>query len=203
MPSFLFTEAFTVRGASTTWLELAAVVLSLVTVLCNIRQIHWGWPVAVVASSLYCLLFWHNRLYGNASLHLVLAAVALWGWRQWLRGAAPGGGALRVSRLTPRGRVGALAVGALLWPAIGLFLRTFSDTDVPWWDAFPTALSLVAQVLLARKFIENWALWIVVDLASIGLYAYKGLWLTLGLYTVYMLLCVAGWRAWKKREAKP
>jgi nicotinamide mononucleotide transporter len=88
---------------------------------------------------------------------------------------------------------------ALLWPATGLFLKTFTDTDVPWWDAFPTAVSLVGQFLLGRKFIENWAVWIVVNVVSVGLFAYKGLWLTAALYTVFIALSVVGWRAWARR----
>ena len=92
-----------------------------------------------------------------------------------------------------------LAACALLWPATGLFLKTFTDTDVPWWDAFPTALSVVGQFLLGRKFIENWAVWIVVNVVSVGLFAYKGLWLTVALYTVFIALSVVGWREWKRK----
>jgi nicotinamide mononucleotide transporter len=173
--------------------------MAVATVLFNIRQVHWGWPLAVLASSMYCVLFWQNRLYGNAALHFLLASLALWGWWQWLRGTRPDGAGLRVSRLSRRGRFRAAIACALLWPATGLFLRNFTDSDVPWWDAFPTSVSLVAQFLLARKFLENWALWIVVDVVSIGLYGYKGLWLTAGLYTLFIVLCVAGWRRWARQ----
>jgi nicotinamide mononucleotide transporter len=121
--------------------------------------------------------------------------VGLW---QWLAPPGGRGSRLQVSRLTRSGWFGSLLVCAVLWPATGILLDAATNTDVPWWDAFPTALSLVAQFLLARKILENWALWIVVDLASIGLYAYKGLWLTVSLYTVFIALCIAGWREWKR-----
>jgi nicotinamide mononucleotide transporter len=85
------------------------------------------------------------------------------------------------------------------WPAIGLFLRHFTDTDVPWWDAFPTATSLVGQFLLGRKYIENWLVWIGVNVVSVGLFAYKGLWLTVILYTLFIALSVIGWRAWQRK----
>ena len=114
-------------------------------------------------------------------------------------GVRPDGSALRVARLSRRGLALTVAACAMLWPAIGLFLKTYTDTDVPWWDAFPTAVSLVGQFLLGRKYIENWAVWIIVNVVSVGLFAYKGLWLTLGLYLVFIALSVVGWRAWRKK----
>lgn len=92
---------------------------------------------------------------------------------------------------------------ALLWPLTGLFLKHTTDTDVPWWDAFPTALSLVGQFLLGRKYIENWAVWVVVNLVSVGLFIHKGLWLTVILYSVFIVLSVAGWRACSSRRLTP
>jgi nicotinamide mononucleotide transporter len=74
----------------------------------------------------------------------------------------------------------------------------FTDTDVPWWDAFPLAVSVVAQILLGRKYLENWLLWAVVNIVSIGLFAYKGLWLTTLLYALFAGLSVWGWRAWRQ-----
>jgi nicotinamide mononucleotide transporter len=199
MPEFLFAPAFTVWGSATTWLEIVAVVIALAMVGCNIREIHWGWPLAIVSSLMYFALFWRSKLYGDASLQIFFAVVALWGWYQWLRGHRADGSALRVTRLTRRGLVLTVAACALLWPATGLFLKTFTDTDVPWWDAFPTATSLVGQFLLGRKFIENWGVWIVVNIVSVGLFAYKGLWLTVGLYSVFIALSWVGWKEWKRR----
>lgn len=199
MPDLLFAPAFTLWGSPATWLELAAVAIALAMVGCNIREVHWGWPLAIVSSLMYFAIFWRSQLYGDASLQVFFAVVAGWGWAQWLRGARPDGSALRVARLPRRARAGAILATALLWPAIGWFLDTYTDTDVPWWDAFPTAASLVGQFLLARKFIENWAVWIVVNVVSVGLFATKGLWLTVGLYLVFIALSVTGWRAWSRR----
>ena len=197
----LFAPAFTLWGSPTTWLELVAVVVALAMVGCNIREKHWGWPLAVVSSVMYFALFWRDRLYGEAGLQVFFAVIALWGWWQWLRGMQPDGAALSVRRLDSQGLLRLVLACAVLWPATGLFLRHFTDTDVPWWDAFPTALSVVGQFLLGRKFIENWAVWVLVNGVSVALFAYKGLWLTAGLYLVFIGLSVVGWRAWQRRLA--
>ena len=201
MAETFFAPAFTLWGSPVTWLELAAVVIALAMVGCNIREIHWGWPLAILSSLLYFALFWRSKLYGDSGLQIFFAVVALWGWYQWLRGHRADGSALHVTRLQRRGVVVALVACAVLWPATGLLLRAFTDTDVPWWDAFPTAVSLVGQYLLGRKYLENWIVWIVVNVVSVSLFAYKALWLTAGLYVVFIVLSVAGWRAWRARVA--
>ena len=199
MTGHLFAEAFTLWGAPTTWLEIVAFAIALAMVGCNIREIHWGWPLAIVSSVLYFALFWRSKLYGDAALQVFFAVVAFWGWLQWLRGRREDGSALTVSRLSRAGLTRVLLACAVLWPATGLFLKHFTDTDVPWWDAFPTAVSIVGQFLLGRKFIENWAVWIVVNVVSVGLFAYKGLWLTALLYTLFIALSGVGWRAWQRK----
>ena len=196
----LFASAFVFRGAAITWLEILAFGLSVAMVVCNIRVDVRGWPLAIAASLLYFLLFWKSRLYGDASLQLFFAGVAGWGWWQWLRGTDESGRALRVRSLGPRGRAIALAALALAWPATGLFLDRFTDTDVPWWDAFPTAASVLGQWLLGRKYVDNWPVWIVVNVVAIGLFAFKGLWLTAGLYTAMTALAVLGYLRWRRAE---
>jgi len=198
----LFLPAFTAWGSPVTWLECVAFVLALAMVLLNIRVNPLGWPLAIVSSLLYFALFWDSRLYGDASLQIFFALVAVWGWWQWLRGTAADGAALQVSWLSTRARWSLVLAMALAWPATGLFLRRFTDTDVPWWDAFPTAGSVIGQWLLGRKHVENWAVWIVVNVVSVGLFAYKGLWLTVLLYAVFIVLSVQGWRAWTRLAAR-
>ena len=193
----LFAPAFALWGAGVTWLELVAFVLALATVALNIRVDPRAWPLAILSSLLYFGLFWRSLLYGDAALQIFFAVVALWGWWQWLYGTDHGR-PLSVRRLTPRGRwMTVVAIGAS-WPATGLFLRHWTDTDVPWWDAFPTAASVVGQVLLGRKYLENWPTWIVVDVVAVGLFAYKGLWLTVLLYSVFIVMAFVGWRAWHR-----
>ena len=193
----LFATAFTLWASPVTWLELVAFVLALGTVAMNIRVNPLGWPLAIASSLLYVGLFWDSRLYGDAGLQIFFAVVAVWGWWQWLRGTQADGTPLEVRSLGTRGRWIALVLLALAWPATGLFLKTWTDTDVPWWDAFPTAASVLGQWLLGRKYIENWPTWLVVNIVSVALFAYKGLWLTVLLYAVFIVMSVAGWRAWQ------
>jgi len=108
---------------------------------------------------------------------------------------------LRVRALSTQGRLIAIAAVAVGWPAIGWLLHRTTDTDVPWWDAFPTAASIVGQWLLGRKYVENWPVWVIVNMVSVALFAYKGLWLTVGLYAVFVAMSFAGWRAWRRLAA--
>lgn len=198
----LFASPVTLWGSPVTWLEVVALVLSLAMVVYNIRVNPLAWPLAIVASLLYFLLFWQSKLYGEASLQLFFVAVALWGWWQWLRGTQADGSSLRVRRLGGRGRLVALLALALAWPATALLLRHGTDSDVPWWDAFPTAASVIGQWLLGRKYVENWPAWVVVNVVSVALFAYKGLWLTALLYAVFVAMSVVGWRAWARLAAR-
>jgi nicotinamide mononucleotide transporter len=193
--------AFALWGSTVTWLELAAFVLALGTVWMNIRVNPLGWPLAIVSSLLYVGLFWHSRLYGDASLQVFFAVVALWGWWQWLHGTQEDGRPLEVRTLATRGRIHVLLALGVAWPATGWFLKRWTDTDVPWWDAFPTAASVIGQWLLGRKYLENWPTWLVVNVVSVGLFAYKALWLTVVLYVVFLVLSLVGWRAWRRRVA--
>lgn len=188
--------AFTLWGTPTSWLELLAFALALGMVVGNIRRRPWAWPLAILSSLLYLQLFWHHRLYGDGALQIFFAAMASWGWWQWLRGTLPDGSALRPRAMNARQRAVTVAVIGVTWPLLGLYLSRATDTDVPWWDAFPTAASLVGQALLGRQWIENWAVWVVVNIVSVGLFAWKGLWLTALLYGLFVGLSVVGWRTW-------
>ena len=197
----LLAPVFALWGSPVTWLELLAVVLSLVMVVCNVRVNVTAWPLAITASLLYFVLFWHHRLYGEASLQLFFVAVASWGWWQWLRGREADGSALHVRWLPRRQRWRLLAAVALAWPLLGAVLLHATDTDVPWWDSLPTAGSLAGQWLLGRKYVENWPAWAAVNAVSVGLFAWKGLWLTTLLYLLFLLMSLWGWRAWARLAA--
>jgi len=195
----LLAPALTLWGSAITWLEIVAVVLSIAMVWCNLRVNATGWPLAIVSSALYGVLFAASRLYGEATLQLLFIVVASWGWWQWLRGRGGDGQPLGVHRMSKRQVVWISGLTLAAWPVLGLVLQRYTDSDVPYLDALPTAGSVAGQFLLGRKLIENWAVWLAVNVFSVGLFAVKGLWLTVFLYALFAALSVVGWRAWRAR----
>jgi nicotinamide mononucleotide transporter len=187
-------DTLVLAGFSTTPLELISFVLSVITVLLNIRQNHWAWLFSIVSSAAYGIVFFNSRLYGDAGLQAVFIASSVWGWYQWLRGAA--GGQMVVTRLSGAG----WALSALAWLGgfvlLAAFLKSYTNTDVPHVDGFLTAGSLLGTYLLARKKVENWHAWLAVDVLYVGLYVYKGLNLTAILYAVFVVMAALGLRAW-------
>jgi nicotinamide mononucleotide transporter len=197
--------AFNFYGTAISWLEAVAFVLAIVNVILNVREVHWAWPLAIISSALYVWLFYVSKLYGETGLNVFFAISAAWGWWQWLFGHRSVGTAplspVRMPLL--RGWVITVAAWAVLWLGIGLFLRAVTDNDALWIDAFATSGSVVGTVLLARKYIENWPVWLVVNAVSIALFIYKSLLLTALLYIILFVLAVWGWRAWHVQISKP
>lgn len=190
--------AFSLWGSPVTWVEVVAFLLSVWMVVCNMRVQPLAWPLAIASSLLYALLFAHSKLYGEASLQGVFVLVALWGWWQWVRRPNDTQGPLEVHVLSPRHRLQALAFTAAAWPVLGWVLHRVTDSDVPYLDALPTVGSITGQILLGRKAVENWPVWVAVNLVSIALFAVKGLWLTVLLYALFTAMAWAGWRAWQR-----
>jgi len=194
----LLAPAFTAWGSPVTALEIVAFVLALAMVAANMRVNPVAWPLAIASSLLYALLFADSRLYGEASLQLFFVVIAFWGWWQWLRGTTDGGAPLLVRHLSVRQRWVTAAATLTAWPMLGLLLQHGTDSDVPYFDALPTVASIAGQILLGRKFVENWPVWVGVNVVSVALFATKGLWLTVLLYALFTLLALFGWRAWRR-----
>jgi nicotinamide mononucleotide transporter len=166
-------------------------------VLLTIRQNVWCWPAGLVNVSLFALVFFHAHLYGSSALQLVYVALSLYGWHQWLHGGA-GDGRLAVSRTSAAWAAGLGLGGVALALALGLFLAYRTDAALPFWDAGTTAFSLVAQWMTTRKWLENWLVWIVVDVVYVGMYLSQRLHATAGLYAVFLVLAVLGFREWRR-----
>ena len=194
----LLAPAFSWAGSAVSWLEIVAWLLALAMVVCNLRVNPLGWPLAIASSALYGLLFLHSKLYGEAALQIVFIVLGAWGWWQWLRGKAPDGARLQLRSLSARQRWLTLALTLAAWPLLGGLLAHVTDSDVPYLDALPTVGSLAGQYLLGRKWVDNWPVWVAVNIVSIALFAVKGLWLTVLLYALFTLLALLGWRAWSR-----
>ncbi|HKQ07736.1 MAG TPA: nicotinamide riboside transporter PnuC [Blastocatellia bacterium] len=180
----------------TTW-EIIATMLGLISVWLTVRQNILCWPTGLVMVGLYAVIFFRARLYADAGLQVVYIALQIYGWYEWLRGGKDHR-KLTVTRITLRLGLllGVIAVAATALMGYGLATRT--DAALPYWDSAATALSLVAQWMLARKLIENWLVWIAVDVLSIGIYTVKGLYPTTVLYAAFLVLAALGWNEWRK-----
>ncbi len=180
-----------------TLIEIVAVLFGIACVWLIVKENVWCWPTGLVQVSLYVYIFYHAKLYSDFGLHIFYIGMQFYGWYHWLHGGTERSKA-PISKLSPFETLGwaaACLVGAAGW---GWVMQSYTDASVPYPDAFTTTTSLVAQWLLARKKLENWYFWIAVDVVAIAVYSYKELYLTAGLYAVFLALCLLGVRSWSK-----
>jgi nicotinamide mononucleotide transporter len=181
-------------------LELIAVVIGVVSVVLSVRENVWSWPTALINVSLYTLLFYRTGLYSDMGLQVVYFVLSIYGWYEWLYGGK-GGTELQVSR-TPRSVWIVLSIVSLVfWAVDGFATSHLPNVSLPYMDAATATVSLAAQYMMTRKYLENWAAWIVIDGVYVGMFIYKGLYLTAGNYAIYLALAVMGHIAWKRSLA--
>jgi len=178
-------------------LDQVNLVLGIVGVWLMIRRSLAAFPVGLVAVTVQGVLFYRTRYYADATLQIFFFGALAYGWWHWVKdkGAAP---ELPVSRLTRNHlllALGLAGVGTIIW---ALLLKRYTDAIMPFRDAFIAAFSVAAQVLQARKQIDNWPFWVVANLVAICSYWLGGLYFTAFLYAVYLFLSFAGWREWHR-----
>lgn len=180
--------------------EIAGVVTGIVAVWATTREKVWCWPVGIVSVLLFVVVFYRARLYGAMGLQVVYVFLAAYGWYAWARGGDDHG-ALRVSRASLTALAASCGAGAAATLALAFWLGTHTDEALPLADAATTAFSLVAQWMQTRKLIENWWIWLVVDVVYVGMNLAQALYWTAGLYAVYCGLALAGLVEWRKSLA--
>ena len=178
-------------------LEYLAVLLGLANVALIVRRSVWNYPFGIVMVLLYCRIFWHAGLLSDAGLQIFFAVVQLWGWIAWVRHRETDG-RVHVETMTGAARWSWAAASLALVFIWGSGMARFTPASLPYWDGAVAMLSVVAQILMTQRRIENWWWWIAVNLLSIGLYAVKGLWPTAGLYVVFLAMAVWGLIDWQR-----
>jgi nicotinamide mononucleotide transporter len=161
------------------------------------RQIIWNWPIGIANNALYLIVFLRSGLYGDAGLQVVYMLLGAYGWWTWLH-ATTGRVELPITRTSSATWTWLIPATGVAAIALAFFLARFTDSTVPGWDGFTTALSLAAIFGQSRKYVESWWIWIAADVIYIPLYIYKNLSLTSVLYLVFLILCVIGLREWRR-----
>lgn len=182
-------------------IEILGAIAGLVYLYFSVKQLIWLWPLGILTSLLYVYVFYDSRLFADMSLQVYYFFISLYGWYFWVSGGSKSETKekkLKVSRLNFRMLSVLLFVTFILTIISGYILINFTGSTLPWWDAFTTSASIVAMWMLARKILENWLFWVVIDLISMGIYIYKGLFPTVILFFVYSTVAIVGYFEWRK-----
>jgi nicotinamide mononucleotide transporter len=182
--------------------EIIGTVLGVVGVWLMIRQNILGWPVGLVQVAVYGWVFFDARLYSDAILQVAFFLIQAYGWWHWWRGRTPARD-LPVTRLGGASSAGAIVAGAVLTAGWGTFMQRATDAALPFWDAFILVFSLLAQWLQARKKLECWPAWLLVNTVAIAVFWSKDLRLTAVLYVIFWVMALWGWREWRRSMKNP
>ncbi len=181
------------------WVEIFGAISGLVYIYFSIRENILLWATGIVSSGVYIYVFFVEKFYADMSLQFYYLVISIYGWILWAKGKDKNKDQTPLIVNTPKKLyLPLLAVSLLLFIAIAQILDNFTDSPLPYWDSFTTALSITATWMLAKKHIEQWLIWIVVDMVSTGLYIYKGLYPTAVLFTVFSVMAVFGYFQWRR-----
>jgi nicotinamide mononucleotide transporter len=181
----------------TTVLETLASALVLANIMLLARRHIANFAVGIVAVLLYAYIFWKAGLYSSMLLQAAFLGLNMYGWWAWRQSRAAQG-TIRIAPLSQRDLAMLASLTLAGGVGLGLAMASWTDAQAPWWDAALTALSLAAQLLLARRHVETWPVWCIVNVIAIGLYGSQLLVSTTVLYVILLGLAVHGWRQWKR-----
>ncbi len=177
-------------------LEIVAFVVSVVGVWLTTARSLWNYPFSVLSVALYAVFFYRLKLYADMGLQVIFAGTLLYGLWQWLRGRGASGKIL-VARLGKAEMLIGVAAGVLAGATLGFLLHRFTDASLPWIDSLLFAASLVASVWAARRYLESWWAWVLIDALYVGVYLVKQAYLTALLYAIFIALACLGLRRWR------
>lgn len=181
-----------------TLLEFLGTAFALVGVYLTARENILCWLFGIAGIIIYIYIFFQSKLYGDAALQFIYFFLSIYGWYQWQFGNA-NNNALSITTSNFKQLFLFVATGFFAGIFFGWLLNNYTDSDVPYWDGFTTSFSLVATYMMARKYLQHWIFWIVIDLVCTGIYTYKNLYITVFQYAVFCALAVMGYLQWKQK----
>lgn len=186
-------------------LGLGALIFGLLNVYLLIKESIYNWLFGIAYIIISFIIFWQEQLYGDFLLHIFFLILNLYGWYHWLYGKSAKNEKVKIETLNAKQNIFYFTLSAIGIFFFGYFLANIhiiftnlTPASVPYWDAATTSLSVMAMWLTARKKLENWVYWLIVDVLAVGIYTYKGIYFYALLYFIYIGLAAAGYIAWKK-----
>lgn len=183
------------------YLEIIGTAVGFVYLWLEYRASRYLWIASVVMPAIYLVVFYGAGLYADTAINIYYLLIALYGWIRWRQGSE-GQGELPITRASAGVWIAMAVVYIVAQILFALLLMGLTDSDVPWFNALTSALSIVGMWMLARKYVEQWLVWFVVDILSAALYLYKGLEMTAVLYIVYAIIAIFGYRKWREMMTK-
>lgn len=180
------------------WLDIVTTILGLAYILLEYRASAWMWLVGFLMQSLGIVLYYQKGLYADCCMEFYYLGVTIYGWWRWVKPKANSQKPIAISRFPKKLIIPWLAIIAVVWAIIYWLLVTFTNSNVPLADSFTTALSIIGIWALAHKFLDQWFIWIAVDVVTCVLYFYKDIPFKASLYALYVVIAVFGYFKWRK-----
>ncbi|WP_316830530.1 nicotinamide riboside transporter PnuC [Pedobacter aquatilis] len=191
-----FLEFLTDQFVHTSLLEWLAVITGFICIYLAAKETVWNWPISLVSVSAYGLLFYKEAMYGDMTLQIYFLFTGFYGWYFWLNKKAETH--KPITLLSGQGWFIAILSIVILSLFLGWFMAKYTNSTVPYADGFCTSVSFVAQILLTRKVLQNWLLWVFADICYVPLFIYKHLNLSAILYFILIVIAYKGYIDWKK-----
>jgi len=181
------------------YVEVVGAALGLIFLYLEIKEKVWLWPVGLLSSIFYVVIFFEAKFYADMGLQVYYAVISIYGWYRWWRGAGRHShNNLPIVNLKFGLGVKLLAINTALFFGIAEILRRFTDSPIPYWDAFTTSLSIIATWMLAKKIIEQWWIWVIANFVSTCLFVWRGLYPSVVLFFFYTVMAFVGYYSWRK-----
>jgi len=184
---------------ATTWLEGTAAILGIASVYFSWKENIWVYPTGIVSVLIYVYIAWQYGLFADSGVYFYYFLMSVYGWYHWTATNDSEVDQIPITRNSKSEQFLSLGIFLVAYVLLVFVLLNFTNSDVPYWDSLTTSAAVVAMWLMARKKIEHWAFWVVCNLTSIPLYAYKGLPFTSFQFLVFTVLAIAGWVSWRKK----